>query len=175
MIRAQHPLEGGRKTVYIRDGTNQGKRTRKEPILRPLCYCVSPGWRALKRWRRKSPDDYGTEQEADIVAKFTIKQPEALVFKKTVAFEYEVKGTHTKEQLIEKRERLKAKKQDEKPVFDDVIFFVANDYIKEAKEALGADFVVQRGALLKECIEKLKTHNSELFSLPLNQQDTEAA
>jgi hypothetical protein len=175
MIRAQHPLEGGRKTVYIRDGLiKENGHVKNQSLDHYVTVCLLAG-ELSKMEAEVSTDDYGTEQEADIVAKFTIKQPEALVFKKTVAFEYEVKGTHTKEQLIEKRERLKAKKQDEKPVFDDVIFFVANDYIKEAKEALGADFVVQRGALLKEYIEKLKTHNSELFNLPLTEHDTEVA
>jgi hypothetical protein len=122
-----------------------------------------------------STDDYGTDQEADIVAKFTIKQPNALVFKKTVGFEYEVKGSHTKDRLIEKRERLKAKKQDDKPVFDDVVFFVANDYLKDAKEALGPEFVVQRGALLKEYISKLKTPNQELFNLQPAEQSAGVA
>jgi hypothetical protein len=175
MIRAQHPLEGGRKTVYIKDGLiKENGHVKNQTLDHYITVCLLAG--ELSRMGAEvSTDDYGTEQEADIKAIFKIKQASGLVLQKTVAFEYEVKNSHTKEQLIEKRERLKAQNQDEKHVFDEVIFIVANDYIKEAKEALGADFVVQRGTLLKEYIEKLKSSNSEFLSVPFAEESTEAA
>ena len=156
-----HPLQGGRKIIYVRVGLEkENGHFRNQTKDHYLTTCLLAG--ELSRMGADvKTDDYGTGQLADVVAKFTIKQPDDSVLIKNIAFEYERKDSHTKEQLIEKRERLLAKEQDGKPVFNAVIFFADWEYYPELREAVGADFAVQRGKKLKAKIDELLVQRTE--------------
>ncbi len=117
-------------------------------------------------------DDYGTDQEADAVAVFTLANGK----KKTIAFEYETpECKHSKKELQDKRERLKTKKQGDASCFDDVFFIGKHEFMPFLIEAVGNDFALQRGNEVFEYIQNIKTCNSDVPVLPLNEQSAEAA
>jgi hypothetical protein len=117
-------------------------------------------------------DDYGTSQEADAVAVFTL----ANGIKKTVAFEYETpESKHSKKELQDKRERLKTKEHNGRACFDDVFFIGKREHVPFLIEALGSDFVLQRGSEIADYIKNIETCNSDVLMLRDNEQSTEAA
>ena len=117
-------------------------------------------------------DDYGTEQEADAVAVFTMADGT----KKTVAFEYETQESkHSKKDLQDKRERLKTKKQGEALCFDEVVFIGKHEHMDFLIEAVGRDFSLQRGSEVADYIKRIQTSNLDLLTLQLIDQNTEAA
>lgn len=117
-------------------------------------------------------DDYGTYQEADAVAVFTL----ANGTKKTIAFEYETpECKHSKKELQDKRERLKTKKQGDASCFDDVIFIGKHEFMPFLIEAVGNDFSLQRGNEVFEYIQNMKTCNSDVPVLPSREQSTDVA
>lgn len=117
-------------------------------------------------------DDYGTDQEADVVAVFKLSDGTL----NTIAFEYETpESHHSKKELVDKRERLKTKKQDEASCFDDVVFIGKHEHMSFLIEAVGADFARQRGSELAEYIANMKRSNSNVLMLPLIDQRAEVA
>ena len=75
-----NPITGKRTVVfYKRNLIKEDGLIKNQTLDHYFTVCLLAG--ELSRTEAEvSTDDYGTEQEADIVAKFTIKQPEALVF-----------------------------------------------------------------------------------------------
>lgn len=117
-------------------------------------------------------DDYGTGQEADAVAVFTLADGT----KKTIAFEYETpESKHSVKDLRDKRENLKTKEQGGRACFDEVIFIGKHEHVEFLIDALGSDFVLQRGAEVADYIQKIQTCKPDIIGLPLIDQNTEAA
>lgn len=65
-----------------------------------------------------------------------------------IAFEYERPGSHTKDQLIEKKLKAETK-------YGRVVFIGTVENIKDLMEAVGTDCVVRRGSLLGEMIYEI--------------------
>jgi hypothetical protein len=167
-----NPITGKRTVVfYKRSLVNEDGHIKNQTQDHYFTVCLLAG--ELSRMGAfVTLDDYGTSQEADAVAVFTL----ANGTKKTIAFEYETpECKHSKKELQDKRERLKTKKEGDASCFDDVIFIGKHEYIDFLTEALGRDFVLQRGAEVAEYIRNIKTSNSYVSVLPLEEQSNEAA
>jgi hypothetical protein len=167
-----NPITGKRTVVfYKRSLVNEDGHIKNQTQDHYFTVCLLAG--ELSRMGAfVTLDDYGTSQEADAVAVFAL----ANGTKKTIAFEYETpECKHSKKELQDKRERLKTKKEGDASCFDDVIFIGKHEYIDFLTEALGRDFVLQRGAEVAEYIRNIKTSNSYVSVLPLEEQSNEAA
>jgi hypothetical protein len=142
-----HPFSGGQKTVYVRIGLEkENGHIKNQTKDHYFTVCLLAGELCLMG-AKVYLDHYGTDKEADILAVF----PDGRV----IAFEYEVEGSHTREELIKKRKRLLHKKQASDSVISDLIFFSKQDYYPKLREALGVDFAVQRGSKLKAKIDHI--------------------
>lgn len=125
-------------------------------------------------------DDYGKatlpgtdiKQVADVVAVFPL--PNGRTF--TVAFEIETpECKHSKKDLEKKRESLKTKEYNGRACFDDVMFIGQHDHLPFLIDALGSDFVLQRGSEVAEYIEKIKTGKLDILEPQFTAQSAEAA
>lgn len=125
-------------------------------------------------------DDYGRatlpgtdqKQVADVVAVFPL--PNGRTY--TVAFEIETpECKHSKKDLQEKREALKTKEYNDRACFDDVMFIGQHEHIPFLIDALGSDFVLQRGSEVAEYIQKIKTGNLDVLQPQPAAQSAEAA
>lgn len=136
---------------------------------------------ALPQCTEVTFDNWGSDksQEADVKIKFSIIQSDNTVVERVLGLEYEVEGSHTKEQLIAKRERLLNKKVNGQHVYTDIIFFSNNEYYPFLLEAVGADFACQRGSQLKKRIDdilaEMETCNPVCSNNPLDEQSPENA
>ena len=72
---------------------------------------------------------------------------------KTIAFEYERENTKTEKKLIERKSKATG-------LYDQVMFICSQNNEKLMVNALGADFVVKRGAALEQFISSLSADNS---------------
>lgn len=125
-------------------------------------------------------DDYGRatlpgtdqKQVADVVAVFPL--PNGRTF--TVAFEVETpECKHSKKDLQEKRESLKTKEYAGRACFDDVMFIGQHEHLPFLIDALGSDFVLQRGSEIAEYIQKIKTGNLDIPEPQFTAESAEAA
>lgn len=99
-------------------------------------------------------DDYGTDQEADLVITFTLPDKS----KRVVAVEYETKESNNSvKTLQDKRDRLLLKKTDAGVCFTDVLFIGGTDIIEKLEKAVGDDFARRRGVSVKEYLINIKT------------------
>lgn len=67
----------------------------------------------------------------------------------THAIEYERIGSHSENELIEKKIRTQSN-------YSNVIFVCASTYYKKLTKILGADFVIQRGQALQDYIDSIQ-------------------
>ena len=94
----------------------------------------------------------------------------------TVAFEIETpECKHSKKDLQDKREALKTKEYNARACFDDVMFIGQHEHMPFLIDALGSDFVLQRGSEVSEYIQKIKTGNLDILQPQQAAQSAEAA
>jgi len=117
-------------------------------------------------------NNYGKDQLPDVDATFRL----ANGTKKRIAFEYETKECkHSIKELQEKRDRLLLMKEGNASCYDGVIFIAKKEYTPHLIEALGADFVLTRGAAVGDYIETIKTCKLPDFEPQIGEQSAEAA
>jgi len=98
-------------------------------------------------------NNYGKDQLPDVIATFK----RANSSKVTIAFEYETKECkHSIKDLQDKRDRLVTMKEGGASCFNGVVFVGKREYTTHLIEAVGADFVLTRGAAVGEYIETMK-------------------
>jgi|GEM_PF-1261690 len=117
-------------------------------------------------------NNYGKDQLPDVDATFRRVNGT----KKRVAFEYETKECkHSVKDLQKKRDQLLLMKDGDASCYDEVKFIAKKEYVPHLIEALGADFVLTRGAAVGEFIETMKACNLPAREPQTTPESTEAA
>jgi hypothetical protein len=98
-------------------------------------------------------NNYGKDQLPDVDARF--RRADGSIIR--IAMEYETKECkHSIKELQDKRDRLLLMKEGGASCYDGVIFIAKKEYTPHLIEALGADFVLTRGAAVGEYIATMK-------------------
>lgn len=167
-----HPFIGGKKTIYIQDGLEKEdgninlptvkEHKKQEPHIENqskahylFVYSLGGEVSMMEGVIEVTGDDYGRKQRADLL--ITAKQPSDHVIK--IGIEVEMKGSHTADELQEKRDYLlgldKTGKQVREPVCDYVIFTCDHDYYNTGlRDAVGSEHSAPRGQQLRRKILK---------------------
>lgn len=172
-MAATNPITGKQTVVFYKRSLMEEDGHIKNQL--PDHYFTVGLW-AGEAWKMGaddvSLDDYGTDQEADIVIKFTL--PDGTV--RIIAGDYETpESNNSAKDLQDKRDRRITKKTDGAACFTDVVFIGKRDYIEKLEKAIGNDFVRMRGKELREYLENIKTGKLPIPVPPQAQQSADMA